>query len=131
VLESVAVDREDLRRHCEYELRTKIVGLRQAYLQSGGGPTAAQELTIRAAAGAATLYRHLLTLAGQSDEGAPEALASAVGAAYRADGAALAGPFVARSETKTPPDAALKQRFAAFLDGLDALIRAVDGLSGL
>lgn len=130
VLAGIVIERADLRRHCEYELRTKLVGLRQAYLQSGGGPAPSQELTVRAAAGAATLYRHLLTLAGESDEGTPEALARAVGAAYRVDGAALAAPFIARGENTTPEDATLKRRFADFLAGLDALVNAVDGLSG-
>ncbi len=130
VLAGVVVERADLRRHCEYELRTKLVGLRQAYLQSGGGAAPSQELTVRAAAGAATLYRHLLTLAGKSDEGTPEALARAVGEAFGVDGAALAGPFVARGETESPDDAGLKRRFALFLGGLEALVGAVDGLAG-
>jgi predicted nucleotidyltransferase len=129
VLAGITIDRADLRRHCEYELRTKIVGLRQAYLQAGGGPSTAQELTIRAASGAATLYRQLLALAGQGDEGRPEALAEAVGAAYAVPGAALAGPFVARGETSTPADDVLTARFAAFLTALEALIRAVDALA--
>ena len=107
VLAGITIDRADLRRHCEYELRTKIVGLRQAYLQAGGGPSTAQELSIRAAAGAATLYRQLLALAGRSDEGRPEALAEAVGEAYGVPGAALAGPFVARGESATPEDTVL------------------------
>ena len=129
VLAGITIDRADLRRHCEYELRTKIVGLRQAYLQAGGGPSTAQELTIRAASGAATLYRQLLALAGQSDEGRPEALAEAVGAAYGVPGAALAGPFAARGESSTPEDTVLTGRFAAFLAALESLIRAVDALA--
>ena len=129
VLAGITIDPADLRRHCEYELRTKIVGLRQAYLQAGGGPSTAQELTIRAASGAATLYRQLLALAGQGDEGRPEALAEAVGAAYGVPGAALAGPFVARGESSTPADTVLTARFAAFLAALESLIRAVDALA--
>ena len=129
VIDGLTVAPGDLRRHSEYELRTKLVGLRQGYIRAGAAPGAAHEFTLRAAGGAATLYRHLLALAGRPEAPTSEALAEAVARAFGVDAAGLAAPFLARKEGAPPDEALARKRFAAFLDALDSLTHAVDGFA--
>ncbi len=127
VLSSLRVALTHLRHQCEYELQSKLVGLRQAYLRAGAEPGAAHALTSRAAGGSATLFRHLLTLAGQDHPQDPIELSRAVARAYRIDADALASPFVARRESGVDETAA-RTRFAAYLGALESLAAAVNEL---
>lgn len=124
VLASATVSATNLRHQCEFELRSKLVTLRQAYLHSGAEPGAAQSLTAQAAGGSAVLFRHLLTLRGLPQAEGREALAAAVARAYGVDPEGLAAPFAAR---RAPADdKAARQRLARYLDALAALVEAVD-----
>ncbi len=124
VLAAATVSADNLRHQCEFELRSKLVTLRQAYLLSGAERGAAQSLTAQAAGGSAVLFRHLLTLRGLPQVEGREALAAAVARAYSVDPEGLAAPFAAR---RSPADdAAARRRLAAYIDALAALVDAVD-----
>ena len=125
VLATLDVPLVNLRHQCEYELRSRFIGLRQAFLRAGGAPGAAHELTARASGASATLFRHLLTLRGQPIPEDPDALARAVAAAWGVDAAGLDAPFAARHEA-APDETAARRRFGAYLGALEQLIRAVD-----
>jgi hypothetical protein len=127
VLAGLRVGRDNLRHQCEFELRSKLVGLRQAFLLSGAPPGTTQELLARAAGGSAALFRHLLTLRGRPHPAEHEAIARAVAETYGVDSDALAGPFVARHRP-LPDETAARDCFAAFLAALEALISSVDEL---
>jgi hypothetical protein len=127
VLARVTVRREDLRRHCEYELRSKLVGARQAYFAAGAAPGAAHELLRRAAGGSATLYRAILALYGKPHDDAPVALAQDVAVALGLDAAALDAPFRARRAAHPPGEAEAGADLAAYVAGLERLVQAVDG----
>jgi len=126
-LAGVTVRREDLRRHCEYELRAKLVGMRQAYLAAGGVPGAAHSILARAAGGSATLYRHVLALAGRPHDDAPDGLAQDVAQAFDLDGDALAAPFRARRAASAPAEAAAREDLGRYVETLERLAHAVDG----
>jgi len=128
VLARVTVRREDLRRHCEYELRSKLVGARQAYFAAGGAPGAAQEILKRAAGGSATLYRHVLALFGRPHDDAPDALAGDVANAFGLDAAALSAPFRARRAGHPLAENEAKELFARYVAALEQLVLQVDGL---
>jgi len=125
LLAGLEVPLSHLRHQCEYELRSRFIGLRQAFLRSGGAPGNAHALTLRAAGASASLFRHLLTLRGQPHPEEAEGLARAVAAAWRVDADGLDGPFAARRDP-APDEATARRRFGAYLDALDQLIRAVD-----
>jgi hypothetical protein len=129
VFAGIRVSLANLRHQCEYELRSKLVGTRQAYLASHGAPTAARVLLVRAAGGSAALYRHLLTLRDAPHPETRDALGRAVAAAYGVDAAGLEAPFVERAETREDT-ARAKTRLAAYLEALERLIVAVDELPG-
>ncbi|MGH7724629.1 MAG: hypothetical protein ACREOU_04300 [Candidatus Eiseniibacteriota bacterium] len=129
VLANLEVRFTHLRHQCEYELQSKLVGLRQAYVRAGAGPGAAHALTVRAAGGSAALFRHLLTLVQQDHPQDPIELSHSVARAYRVDAQALAAPFVARRE-ETVDEATARSRLAAYLVALESLASSVNDLPG-
>lgn len=62
----IEVDRGHLRHQLEYELRSKLLLLRQAYLDSGGRATAIRPLLAHALSAFAVLFRTVLELRGES-----------------------------------------------------------------
>jgi predicted nucleotidyltransferase len=125
-LAAVTVRRDDLRRHCEYELRAKLVGVRQAYVAAGAAAGAAEAILARAAGGSATLYRHVLALADRPHDDAPDALAHAVAEAFGVDATALAAPFRARRAAPAPTETAARADLGRYVDALERLVRAID-----
>ena len=123
------LDGRNLRHQCEWELRSKLVGLRQAFLRAGGKPGVAHDLMARAAGGIAATARGLLALheVTQAPED-PDDLLGAVAESFGVDVAALTVPATARRATKPPSDAVARERFAAHVAALESLIGKVDEL---
>ena len=124
LLAEARVDPDHMRFQCEYELRARLVGLRQAYLFHAGDAAKAREILAGAAHGASALYRHLLSLAGEPMAEDRDGLARAVAIRYGVDAGALKTPWDARAEQVAAADA--PARLGAYLDALAALARAVD-----
>jgi len=121
---ATAIDEAHMRYQCEYELRARLVGLRQAYLFHAGAPDKCREILESAAQGASALHRHLLALAGQEPVEDRAGLARAVASAYGVEANALLAPHEARKDQVPSADA--PARLGAYLDSLSALARAVD-----
>jgi hypothetical protein len=125
VLAGLQVPLVNLRHQCEYELRSRFIGLRQGWLRAGGARGSAHALVVHAAGASGSLFRHLLTLRGLPYPEDPQALARAVAEAYGVDPTGLDAPFAARGHG-TPDETTARRRLAAYLDALELLIRAVD-----
>jgi len=119
VLGGIVIGLGNLRHQCEYELRAKQLGLRQAFLLAGGAPGIAQQVLAQAAGGLGAVLRQLLALRGAPAPGDPDALVAAVARTYGVDAGALGAPFAARRG---------QVALAAHLGVLEALIDAVDAL---
>jgi hypothetical protein len=65
LLENLSIDRMDLRRQCERELKTKLIGLRQGYLSSQGDRKLMTEGFIRSITGYIPLFRGIIVLFGE------------------------------------------------------------------
>jgi hypothetical protein len=65
LLSGLAIGRGDLRRQCEREVKSRLVGLRQAYLRSLGETKALTEALVRFLAGYQPLARGILWLLGR------------------------------------------------------------------
>ena len=121
---ATAIDEAHMRYQCEYELRARLVGLRQAYLFHAGAPDKCREILAGAAHGASALYRHLLALVGREPVEDRAGLARSVAEAFGVDAAALRAPYDARKNQL--PAAEAPAKLGAYLDTLSALARAVD-----
>jgi len=124
LLSAATIDPDHMRYQCEYELRARLVALRQQYLFHAGDPAKSREILAGAAQGASALYRHLLSLAGQPLAEDRDGLARDVAARFGVSADALRVPWEARAEKIAAADA--PARLGAYLDALSALARAVD-----
>jgi hypothetical protein len=124
LLSSAKVDAEHMRFQCEYELRARLVGLRQEFLFHAGDAAKSREILARAAQGSSALYRHLLTLAGSPPAEDRDGLARMVSERFNVSPEALKAPWEARAEKVAAADA--PARLGAYFDALSSLARAVD-----
>jgi hypothetical protein len=115
-----------LRHQCEYELRGKLIGLRQGYVECQGRDRELQALTTKALGGVLPLGRALLRMAG---ERAPRERAGLIEALARRYGFEP-GPWLEALELKEGrrarplrPGGAL---YADFLHSLDALVSRIN-----
>jgi hypothetical protein len=124
VFAGLAIGRDNLRHQCEYELRSKLVGLRQAYLLAGATSGLPQRVLARAAGGLSAVLRHLLGLRGEPVPDGADALVQAIARSFGVDAAGLAAPFAARRATLSEDEA--RALFAQHLAALEKLTSAVD-----
>jgi hypothetical protein len=130
LLAAVAIDRGDLRRQCEREIKSRLIGLRQAYLRALGEPKALAEALARFLSGYQPLARAVLVLLGKEPPlkraEAFAALAVAVG-----PDAAVFGEMLAVKEGRAKPDApAVRDLFERCHRATERLGRVVDDLAG-
>src|SRR5689334_22968595 len=116
LLGAAAVDADHMRYQCEYELRARLIALRQAFLFHAGDPGKSREILAGAAQGTSALHRHLLSLAGAPMVEEREALARAVAERFGVDAEALRAPHEARADRV--PAAIAPARLGAYMDAL-------------
>lgn len=117
-LTGLSVDRTDLRRAVERELRGKLLRLRQGYAAAAGDPALLGEVAARSAATIMVLLRAVLVLLGRTVPVDPLELAAAAAGAIGVDGEPLLHVIRHRTEPGwrcSPPE---------FEEYLDAVARA-------
>jgi len=129
LLAGLAIGRADLRRQCERELKSRLVGLRQAYLRSLGEPKALAEALGRFLAGYQPLARGILSLLGRE---VPIRRAEAFAALAAATGsdAGVFAEVLAVKEGRVKPDAGgVRALFERCHRATEQLGRVVDALA--
>jgi predicted nucleotidyltransferase len=124
-LTGMTVDRADLRRALERELRGKLLRLRQAYAASAGDTAALGTAAGQSAATVMVLLRALLSLLGRQVPADPLELAASASAALGIEGEQLLDVVRHRGEPKwrcTP------EEFERYLDAVERTARLVDQL---
>lgn len=105
ILAGIAIDRGDLRRQCEREIKSRLVGLRQGYLRALGEPKALTETLVGLLAGYQSLLRGVLVLHGQEPPLTRAATFAALAAVVGPD-AEVFTEVLAVKEGRSRPDAA-------------------------
>jgi uncharacterized protein (UPF0335 family) len=94
VINDLSISDANLRHQCEYELKGKLLRLRQLYLESQKKPRVLKEIMINTISPVMAVSRHILRLAGENPSlkkaPAMERLARRAGFDYNALGAVLA-----------------------------------------
>jgi len=104
LLAGLAIDRGDLRHQCEREVKSRLVGLRQAYLRSLGEPKALTETLTRFLAGYQSLARGILWLLGKEEPPRRAEIFAALAAVAGQD-AGVFTDMLAVKEGRVKPDA--------------------------
>lgn len=130
ILAGLEIDRLDLRRQCEREIKARLIGLRQGYLGTLGEPKALTETLTRTLAGYQPLARGILTLIGKKPplrrEQAFEALTDVAGPE-----ASVFAELLLVKERRASPDAAgVRRLFERCHRATERLGRILDELDG-
>jgi hypothetical protein len=129
LLADLAIGRADLRRQCEREVKSRLVGLRQAYLRALGEPKALAGALVQFLAGYQPLARGVLSLLGR-EVPVRRAEAFAARAAAAGPDAGVFADVLAVKEGRTKPDAeAVRALFERCHRATEQLGRIIDALA--
>jgi hypothetical protein len=119
----LSIDRQDLRRACETQVRSHLLHLREGYLQAGGEVRAVADLVVASAAPLRALLANIGRLQGHPAD-TPGALLDAFEKRWSWDAAGLRPIALASVQGLTGP--ALADVFPRYLLAVERLARLVD-----
>jgi hypothetical protein len=122
--EGISISHEDLRRACETQVKSHLVHLREAFMQSGGRPQAIADLVHASAPAFAALLRHVARLNGGSSSARADATREGARAAGVPDG--LVAEILALDRPSTIPITDAARLFPQYLAAVEQLARTVD-----
>jgi hypothetical protein len=122
--EGLAIDRGDLRRACETQIKSHLVHLREAYIEAAGTPRAVADLVTASAPAFSALLRNLARLNGSSDADRAAATREGARAAELPDGVVTSILALERPSGVKAVDAA--RLFPEYLAAVEQLARYVD-----
>lgn len=128
VLAGIAVDRQDLRRQCEREIKSRLIGLRQGYLASRGDPAAVRESVGRFLAGYLALFRGILTLLGKTPPRERHETVAALAAATGLEAGVFGEILEVKEGRAKPSPAGILSLFERFYQATERLGRIIDEL---
>jgi hypothetical protein len=120
----VTIDREDLRRACETQVKSHLLHLRQGFVETGGHPSAIGALITASAAAFAGLLRNVARLTGVNVSDRMEATRGGARAANLPDG--IVGDLLALEQPSPVPTADPARLFPEYLAAVEQLARTVD-----
>jgi len=128
VLASLVVPRDNLRLQCEHELRTKLLSLRQAYLQSRDDANGLEVVLRSAATSFATLFRTLLRLGGETPATGTPQVIERVAELYQLDGRSLLDAWQVRFEPRKRKPEDVRALYRRFAIQIERLVEVIDTL---
>ena len=126
--EQVSIPIEDLRRACETQVKSHLLHLREAFIETAGRPQAVADLVCTSAPAFAALLRNVARLNGGGSPGRGDATREGARAAGLADAVVADVLALDRPSTIQTTDAA--RLFPQYLAAVEQLARAVDSWRG-
>jgi len=128
VLATLIVPRDNLRLQCEHELRTKLLSLRQAYLQSRDDASGLEVVLRSAATSFATLFRTLLRLGGETPANGTPQVIERIAELYQLDDRTLLDAWQVRFEPRKRKPDELRSLYRRFAVQIERLVEVIDTL---
>jgi hypothetical protein len=122
--DGAAIAHEDLRRACETQVKSHLLHLREAYMETGGRPQAIADLVSASAPAFAALLRNVARLNGRPASARADATREGARTAGLPDG--LVADVLALDGPSTIPTTDAARLFPQYLAAVEQLARAVD-----
>ena len=122
--EGISIERTDLRRACETQIKSHLVHLREAYIEAGGTPRAVADLVTASAPAFGALLRHVARLNGSVEADRAAATREGARAAELPDGLVTSILALERPSGVKAVDGA--RFFPDYLAAVEQLARYVD-----
>jgi predicted nucleotidyltransferase len=123
---NIPMDRH--RVQLEHELRTKLLTLRQSYLQAAGDDKRIRRLMLDSISAFSTLFRHTLIAMGEQPAAHTAENITRLAARTRFDPAIFLKLLQVRDRKAKENEIEAASAFAQYLDGINAVVQAVDAL---
>lgn len=127
LFEGVTIDRADLRRACEAQIKSHLVHLREGFIESGGSPRAVTELVSASAPAFAALLRNIARLNGSDTRDRGAATRDGARLAHLPDG--LVSDMLSLERPAAVATADPAKLFPEYLAAVEQLARFVDAWS--
>lgn len=129
--EFVEISQANLRHQTEYELRTKLIQLRRLYIPASTSVEKLSALMSDSLASFAALFRAALILHGQEPPVSKADTVRATARLLKLDEAPFERIFALRSKAaSTLTETEANTVFSAYMDQIERVIEAVDGMEG-
>jgi hypothetical protein len=112
----------------EHELRTKLLTLRQSYLQAAGDKKRIRRLMLDSVSAFSTLFRHTLIAMGEQPALHKAENIKWLAARTRFDPGIFLKLLQVRERTTKESEIEADSAFAQYLDGINTVLQAVDAL---
>lgn len=126
--DGVTIDRADLRRACESQIKSHLLHLREAFMEAGGTPRAVAELVTASAPAFAALLRNIARLTGSANHDRASATREGARLAQLPESVVTDLLSLERPPTVSTTDAA--KLFPEYLAAVEQLARFVDTWRG-
>lgn len=123
---SIAIRPEHLRHQLEFELRSKLLLLRQGYIETGGKASAVEELMARSLSSVAALFRGIIRLAGDRVPASTPQVLRAVDARVPVDAEAWEAVWRLRQGERLPSHLTAEALMSRLLRSLENAADFVD-----
>ena len=123
-LDGATIERADLRRACETQIKSHLVHLREGFIEAGGTPRAIADLVTASAAAFGALLRNIAQLNGSTSNDRATATRDGARAAQLPDGVVAHILAMAQPSDVKSTDAA--RLFPEYLAAVEQLARYVD-----
>lgn len=119
----------DLHRvQLEHNLRTKLLTLRQAYIQAAGDEKRVRRLMLDSVSNFGTLFRHTLIAMGEQPASTKAENIKKLAERVKFDPAIFLKLLQVRERSAKETEIDAQAGFAKYLDGINAVVQAVDAL---
>ena len=119
----------DLHRvQLEHNLRTKLLTLRQAYIQAAGDEKRVRRLMLDSVSNFGTLFRHTLIAMGEQPASTRAENIKKLAERIKFDPAIFLKLLQVRERSANETEIDTRAGFAKYLDGINAVVQAVDAL---
>lgn len=122
--DGVTIERADLRRACETQIKSHLVHLREGFIEAGGTPRGISDLVTASAPAFSALLRNIARLNGSGDRDRAAATREGAKAAQLPESVVSDILALERPSTMKATDAA--RLFPRYLDAVEQLARYVD-----
>ncbi len=126
VLKDIVVDTRNLRFQCEQELKSKLLGLRQAYLRAQKDAAALKGILIRAFISVLHLTRNVLRLKGENPPYKKEELLARLAAEFPINGPAWERILAVKQGRQKSSAKDTLELFGTFTGDLEKIVGIVD-----